>query len=162
LVNRLQLNLQVFRPELSAAWQEARYGQLWERGVQGIRDYNQRNKVEPMARALDALGAGTWFSGLRRSQSESRRDQAVLQNQGQTVKVFPIVDWTNRDVHQYLKKHDLPYHPLWEKGYVSIGDRHTSQPVTTTGGRDQDTRFFGLVRECGLHEPERFASMLTA
>ena len=157
LVERMQLNLQVFRPQLSAAWQEARFGASWEQGVQGIRAYNQRNKVEPMAQALAALDAGTWFSGLRRDQSESRRNLALLQNQGRTVKVFPILDWTNRDVHRYLKKYDLPYHPLWDQGYVSIGDRHTSQPVTT-GGRDQDTRFFGLVRECGLHEPERFQS----
>ena len=42
----------------------------------------------------------------------------------------PIIDWTDRDVYQYLKKHDLPYHPLWEKGYVSIGDTHTTRPLT--------------------------------
>jgi phosphoadenosine phosphosulfate reductase len=58
-------------------------------------------------------------------------------------------------VHEYLKAYDLPYHPLWEQGYVSIGDRHTSHPLTE-GMSAQDTRFFGLVRECGLHEPERF------
>ena len=157
LVDRLRLNLQVFRPQTSAAWQEARYGKLWEQGVAGIHDYNQRNKVEPMERALEALQVGTWFSGLRRSQSQTRRDLAVLGKQGGVVKVLPIVDWSNRDIHQYLKQHDLPYHPLWEQGYVSIGDRHTSQPITA-GGEEEDTRFFGLVRECGLHDPERFRS----
>jgi phosphoadenosine phosphosulfate reductase len=71
------------------------------------------------------------------------------------IKVHPIADWSNRQVHQYLKAFDLPYHPLWEQGYVSIGDSHSSFPLGE-GMQEQDTRFFGLVRECGLHEPENF------
>jgi len=155
LVDRLDLNLHVYRPQLSPAWQELRFGRLWEQGADGIRRYNQMNKVEPMERALDELQARTWFSGLRRMQSDTRKDLAVMQYHGRTVKVHPIADWSNRDIHQYLKAHDLPYHPLWEKGYVSIGDWHTSRPLAE-GMTEQDTRFFGLVRECGLHEPERF------
>jgi len=151
LVDRLGLNLKVVRPEHSAAWQEARHGKLWETGAEGIRRYNRINKVEPMEKALSDLGAGTWFSGLRRSQSDTRKDVSVLQAHGSSVKVHPIADWSNRDVHQYLKAHDLPYHPLWDDGYVSIGDRHTSRPLGA-GMREQETRFFGLVRECGLHE----------
>jgi phosphoadenosine phosphosulfate reductase len=54
-------------------------------------------------------------------------------------------------VHRYLAKHDLPYHPLWDKGYVSIGDVHTSRPLAD-GLTPEQTRFFGLKRECGLHE----------
>jgi phosphoadenosine phosphosulfate reductase len=155
LVQRLDLNLKVYRPVLSPAWQEARFGRRWEQGVEGIREYNQMNKVEPMERAFRELETGTWFSGLRRSQSDTRQGLGILQRQAQVVKVNPIADWNNRDVHQYLKAHDLPYHPLWEKGYVSIGDRHTSHPLGA-GMREQDTRFFGLVRECGIHEPEHF------
>ncbi len=63
LTARLNLDLRVYRAELSPAWQEARYGQLWEQGVEGISQYNQINKVEPMKRALRELKAGTWFSG---------------------------------------------------------------------------------------------------
>jgi phosphoadenosine phosphosulfate reductase len=155
LVDQLELKLKVYRPQISAAWQELRFGRLWEQGADGIRQYNQMNKVEPMERALQDLQVGTWFSGLRRTQSDSRQNLAVLQRHGQAVKVYPIADWSNRDIHQYLKAHGLPYHPLWEQGYVSIGDHHTSRPLTE-GMTEQDTRFFGLVRECGLHEPERF------
>jgi phosphoadenosine phosphosulfate reductase len=157
LVDRLQLNLQIFRPQISPAWQELKFGRRWEQGAEGIRHYNQMNKVEPMQRALKELKVGAWFSGLRRTQSESRQALSVLQSHEQIVKVHPIADWSNRDIHHYLKAHDLPYHPLWEQGYVSIGDRHTSQPITA-GMTEQDTRFFGLVRECGLHQPERFQS----
>jgi phosphoadenosine phosphosulfate reductase len=65
--------------------------------------------------------------------------------------VLPIVDWTDRDVFRYLQANDLPYHPLWEKGYVSIGDTHTSRPLTSELTAEQ-TRFFGLKRECGIHD----------
>ena len=156
LSERLNLNIEVVRPEISPTWLEARHGKLWEQGVEGIRRYNQTSKVLPMERALKRFSVGTWFSGLRRSQSESRRELGVLALHGQVVKVQPLIDWSNRDLHRYLKQFALPYHPLWEQGYVSIGDVHTSRPLAT-GMEEQDTRFFGLVRECGLHEPERFS-----
>jgi phosphoadenosine phosphosulfate reductase len=155
LVERLELNLKVIRPEHSAAWQEARHGRLWESGAEGIRRYNRINKVEPMERALAEQAAGTWFSGLRRNQSDTRKDISILQARGSTVKVHPIADWSNRDIHRYLIAHDLPYHPLWDDGFVSIGDHHTSRPLDA-GMSAQETRFFGLVRECGLHEVDHF------
>ena len=151
LTERLKLNLQVFRPLVSRAWMEARHGRLWEQGLVGIEQYNSLRKVEPMKRALKELGVGTWFTGLRRTQSTSRANAPVLQQREARWKVNPIVDWTDRDVWQYLKKHDLPYHPLWHEGYVSIGDFHTTTRWEP-GMRDEDTRFFGLKRECGIHE----------
>lgn len=155
LTERLDLNLQVFRPRLSPAWQERRFGQLWEAGAEGIRRYNRINKVEPMQEALDALRVGTWFSGLRRVQSQSRATTPILQRQGRAVKVHPLADWSDRDIHRYLKEFDLPYHPLWNEGYVSIGDIHTTRPLTADIS-EEETRFFGLLRECGLNEPEHF------
>ena len=151
LVDRLKLNLQVYRPLVSRAWMEARHGRLWEQGVLGLDNYNQLRKVEPMRRALDELGVGTWFTGLRRNQAASRAGTPIVQQRGARLKVSPIADWSDRDVWQYLKKHDLPYHPLWHEGYVSIGDFHTTTRWEP-GMRDEDTRFFGLKRECGIHE----------
>ncbi len=151
LTERLKLNLHVYRADISAAWQEARFGKLWEKGLEGIEQYNKINKVEPMQRALKELNAGIWFAGLRRSQSDSREHLPVLQKVGGRLKVLPIIDWTNKDLHYYLKDHQLPYHPLWDEGYVSIGDWHTTQSLQE-GMSEQDTRFFGLKRECGLHE----------
>mgnify|MGYP000455746352 CR=1 FL=1 len=55
LTDRLKLNLKVYQAPITPAWQEARYGKLWEQGVEGIEKYNQINKVEPMARALKEL-----------------------------------------------------------------------------------------------------------
>jgi len=150
LTERLKLNLHVFRSEMSAAWQEARFGNLWEQGEDGLKKYNSMNKVEPMQRAMSSVGAGTWYSGLRRAQADSRADRKILEFQHGRVKFHPIVDWSNRDIHMYLKEHDLPYHPLWEQGYVSVGDTHTTTKLEE-GMREEDTRFFGQNRECGLH-----------
>ena len=150
LTAKLDLNLNVYRPRQSAAWQEARYGRRWEKGVTGLKAYNHDNKVEPMERALEDLGVGTWFAGVRRSQSAGRARTPFIDSSGERWKIHPIADWSDRDIYQYLKKHKLPYHPLWEKGYVSIGDVHTTLTLADAGSKDA-TRFFGLQRECGLH-----------
>lgn len=151
LSQRLNLNLKVFRANMSTAWQEARFGRLWEKGLDGLKQYNQMNKVEPMENGLFQLDVSTWFAGVMRSQSESRKNLPVLQKIRGRLKVHPLIDWNNRTIHQYLKQHDLPYHPLWEKGYVSIGDTHSTVPLTL-GMSEEQTRFGGLKRECGLHE----------
>ena len=150
LTDRLGLNLQVYRPELSPAWQEARLGRLWEQGAGGIDRYNWMNKVEPMERALSELGARTWLAGLRREQARSRAELPVLRVQDGRLKVHPIIDWSESDVHRYLRRHDLPDHPLRHQGYVSIGDVHTTTRLLP-GMLEEETRFFGLKRECGLH-----------
>lgn len=151
LSGRLRLNLHIYRAELSPAWQEARYGKLWQQGLDGIDRYNRLNKVEPFQRALREQAAGSWFAGLRRQQSESRQQLPVLRVQHGRCKLHPIVDWSNRDVHRYLRRHRLPYHPLWDDGYATVGDFHTSRPLAA-GVSEEQTRFFGLKRECGLHE----------
>lgn len=151
LTDRLGLNLRVYRPLVSSAWQEARYGKRWEQGLAGLDDYNRDNKVEPMERALDELEVGTWFAGLRRVQSGSRAHTPFVQRSGDRYKVHPIADWSDRDVHEYLRRHDLPYHPLWDRGYISIGDTHSTRSLAEVDSIEE-TRFRGLKRECGLHE----------
>ncbi|GAB6197111.1 phosphoadenylyl-sulfate reductase [Lysobacter xanthus] len=152
LTQRLSLNLHVYRPQIGIAWMEARFGRLWEQGLDGLERYNRLRKVEPMQRALDELGVRCWIAGLRRSQSRSRANVDVLELRDGRWKLHPIVDWTDRDVYMYLQEHDLPYHPLWHEGYVSIGDIHTTRPLDA-GMSEEETRFFGLKRECGLHQP---------
>ena len=147
---QLNLNLRVYRAAHSSAWQTARHGKEWEAGVEGLNRYNQRNKVEPMQRALRELEIRTWYAGLRRSQSESRRHIPILEQRDGRWKFHPLADWSDRDVWHYLTRHDLPYHPLWHDGYLSIGDQHSTIPWRE-GLREEDTRFQGLKRECGLH-----------
>ena len=150
LAAKLKLNLKVYRPEIGVAWMEARFGKLWEQGIDGIDRYNRLRKVEPMQRALGDLGARTWIAGLRRSQASTRAAIDFLELRDGRWKFHPIADWNDRDVWQYLQRHQLPFHPLWEQGYISIGDVHTTR-AWRPGMREEDTRFFGLKRECGLH-----------
>lgn len=153
LTEKLNLNLKVFRAKESPSWQEAKYGKLWEQGVDGIEKYNKINKVEPMRRALSELGTKVWFSGLRREQSSSRANLPILSIQNGVFKFLPIVDWSNKDIHYYLEENELKYHPLREEGYLSLGDTHTTKKWEP-GMNEEETRFFGLKRECGLHEDD--------
>jgi phosphoadenosine phosphosulfate reductase len=129
---------------------EAQYGKLWEQGREGLDRYLELRKVEPMRRALKTLGTNTWFAGLRRSQAESRAKLNPLEVRDGRYKVHPIFDWSDRDVYLYLKAHGLPYHPLWDKGYVSIGDWHSTKALHEVSSAEE-LRFAGLKRECGIH-----------
>ncbi len=152
LTDRLNLNLKKYRGKMSAAEQEALHGRLWEKGSEGLKQYNLINKVEPMDRAVKELGAKAWLAGLRRSQSSSRADRSFVEQQNQMTKIYPILDWDNKTMHEYMTENGLPYNPLWEIGYVSLGDWHSTRKLEA-GMSEEETRFAGLQRECGLHEP---------
>jgi phosphoadenosine phosphosulfate reductase len=152
LRGKLNLNLRIYQPSITAARQEAIYGKLWEEGtVEAIERYNLINKVEPMNRAIRDLNATAWLSGLRRSQASTRQTLPFLEKQNQTWKIYPILDWTDQDVERYMNLRDLPFHPLQDQGYASVGDWHSTARLEE-GMSAEDTRFGGLKRECGLHE----------
>ena len=151
----MQLNLKVYQSDVSPARMEALHGKLWESGsLEDLDRYTQIRKVEPMQRALDELQATAWLAGLRRDQTDYRKNLRVIDRQGDHFKLLPILEWNARDIYRYLTKHDLPYHPLFDQGYTTIGDWHSSRPLTATDTSDRDTRFHGLKQECGLHLPE--------
>ena len=149
LTQRLGLNLHVTAAHDSPAWFEQRHGKLWETD---IKRYNALRKVEPMERALKELNATATLAGLRAQQTEHRAAMRHVETNGR-AKVAPILDWGNREVHLYLKEHDLPYHPLREQNYASIGDWHSTRPVAE-GEDERAGRFNGQAAECGLHVPE--------
>ena len=152
---RLGLNLQVYQSPISPARMEALYGKLWEQGnVEALDRYDRLRKVEPMERALQELGATAWLAGLRSDQTQYRSTLETVSKQGDRYKIFPILPWTAKDIYQYLQAHDLPYHPLYDFGYMTVGDWHSSRPMTLEDLSDRDTRFGGLKQECGLHLPQ--------
>ncbi|MEM1238272.1 MAG: phosphoadenylyl-sulfate reductase [Cyanobacteria bacterium P01_H01_bin.26] len=154
LTRRLNLNLKVYQSDISPARMEALHGRLWDQDtVEALNRYDHIRKVKPMQRALKDLGAKAWLAGLRANQTSHRQTLGRIAQQNNIYKLHPILSWHSRDVYQYLTTHDLPYHPLFDQGYVTVGDWHSSRPLTASDSDGRDTRFKGLKQECGLHLP---------
>lgn len=151
LTDHLGLNLQVHQSPVSAARFESQHGQLWQTGLSGMEQYNQLRKVEPLQTALSAGQVNTWFAGVRRSQSPLRAQLPWVEYKQERFKTHPLLDWTDRDMYQYMQRHQLPQHPLFERGYISVGDTHSTKSIHEVDSLDE-LRFFGLKRECGIHE----------
>ena len=155
LTQRLNLNLKVYQSPISPAHMEAIHGRLWTEGtVEALNAYDQMRKVEPMQRALKELKAQGWLAGLRADQTSHRSQLKRVIQQGNIYKVHPILPWSSHDVDHYLTYHSLPYHPLKDMGYATVGDWHSSRPMTEEDQHERDTRFQGVKQECGLHLPE--------
>ncbi len=152
LTKRLDLNLKVYSSPITPARQEALYGKLWEGDLEHLNKYLYINKEEPMKRAMEEIKADARLVGLRRSQSDSRQNRGFIEFIDGTARVYPILNWTDKNIWEYIQKHELAYHPLWDDGYVSIGDWHSTSKLLP-GMDAQDTRFGGIKRECGLNEP---------
>jgi phosphoadenosine phosphosulfate reductase len=104
-------------------------------------------KVEPLERAL--ADADCWISGVRRDQSPDRAGTEELDwdERHGLWKANPLAGWTERDVWAYIAAHDLPYNPLHDQGYASIGCTHCTLP-----GAGREGRWAGLAKdECGIH-----------
>ncbi len=151
LTKKLRLNIQTIRPLLTPAQLEQKHGKLWEMGPEGLEKFHEIVRVEPLRRAMKQLEPQLWVAGLRRTSADSRKKLAVLSQNKKRLKLLPILDWTDRQVGEYLRQHSLPYHPLWSQGYVSIGDRVTTKRLDEVKDPDQ-LRHFGWKRECGIHE----------
>lgn len=149
LTSLLDLDLRIYQPTISAARIQALWGDLWENGKEGADRYGLITKIEPMNRALREIGSDVWLSGLRRSQSNTRIDRPFVEQQKKTVKAYPILDWADAQVDLYFHQNRLPRHPLADKGYVTMGDWHSTRPVEN--GDVEATRFNGEKFECGLH-----------
>ena len=155
LTQKLDLNLKVYQSPVSPARMEALHGRLWENNnVEDFNRYDEIRKVEPMQRALKELGATGWLAGLRKDQTDHRKTLQRIGKQGDVYKILPIFHWNSRDVYYYLTDNELPYHPYFDLGYTTVGDWHSSRPVTADDQSDRDTRFQGLKQECGLHLPK--------
>lgn len=154
LTSKLNLNLKVYQSHLTPARMEAIYGKLWEKkDVESLNLYDRIRKVEPMQRALQELSAKAWLAGLRQNQTQFRQQLDYVNQQGEQYKILPILRWSSKDIYEYLSKYDLPYHPYFDQGYVSVGDWHSSRPLSADDDDERDTRFHGLKQECGLHLP---------
>ena len=158
-VDRYGIRLTVLEGQVSKAEQERVHGlKLWERDSDKC---CALRKVEPTARALEGLDA--WIAGLRRDQSKSRAGIDVLeryqhQDGAPLVKVNPLANWTRNDTWKYLLDHQVPYNPLLDEGYRSIGCWPCTAAVGQGEGEDgkggsaeRAGRWGGRKEECGIH-----------
>ena len=138
-----------YKSQLTPEEQARQHGdELW------LRDPDlccQLRKVEPNQRAL--TGKRAWISGLRRDQASTRRETPSVQwdEKFGLVKVNPLVRWTEADVWAYIVKHDVPYNPLHDQSYPSLGCTYCTKPVQP-GDDPRAGRWQGFDKtECGLH-----------
>jgi phosphoadenosine phosphosulfate reductase len=138
---RFDLNLSMIKPEVP----------LDDRWLTDPDACCQARKVEPLQRAL--AGKAAWMSGLRRDEAQSRANSPIVSydvGRG-LVKVNPIATWTDQDVAGYIHDHELPVHPLADRGYASIGCWPCTRPVEE-GETTRAGRWYGTDKtECGLH-----------
>ena len=105
-------------------------------------------KIDALERALEDVDG--WVTGIRREQSPTRAGAAKLEYDDRRGiwKVNPLADWSEKDLWTYIYRHDVPYHPLHDQGYASIG----CEPCTRAGA-GREGRWAGLDKtECGIHE----------
>lgn len=113
------------------------------------------NKNEPINRAMNELAPRAWLRGIRRNQTDERKAARFVEwaQRYNCYAISPLLNWSTREIYAYLKKHDLPHHPLYEKGYTSIGCNPLSCTRAITVGEDARAgRWAGTGKvECGIN-----------
>lgn len=110
------------------------------------------NKIAPMEPLLDQFDI--WINGVRGDQNSNRANFQIEQaTQRNAWRFHPIIDWSNRDIYKYIADHQLPHHPLDDKGYISIGCEPCTRKFDLEMLHDErGGRWFGMTKtECGLH-----------
>jgi len=149
---RYGIEVEYVRPELTVAEYEAEHGGPLYRHRPDQCCYDR--KVLPLRRAV--VGYDAWISAIRRDQTKDRAAADLVQWDAKfsLVKVNPLLAWTKTDVWKFITDHDIPYNPLHDQGYPSIGCWPCTQAVGP-GGDERDGRWAGsMKKECGLHVVE--------
>ncbi|CAI7598313.1 unnamed protein product [Penicillium viridicatum] len=147
-------NVHIYKPagvDTTAEF-EAKYGtKLWEVDDQL---YDWVAKVEPAQRAYREMNVHAVLTGRRRSQGGKRGDLDIIEvDEAGLIKINPMANWSFDQVKQYVKENDVPYNELLDRGYKSIGDWHSTQPVAE-GEDERSGRWKGQQKtECGIHNP---------
>jgi phosphoadenosine phosphosulfate reductase len=149
LKERYGIAVEMIQPELTVAEYEAEHGGplYTHRPDQCCHD----RKVLPLRRAV--VGYDAWISAIRRDQTNQRAVAGVVQWDAKfnLVKINPLLGWTKEDVWAFVHEHDVPYNPLHDQGYPSIGCQPCTRPVQD-GDDERAGRWAGSVKkECGLH-----------
>ena len=151
LINDLSLEIEVLQSELSPARMESLFGKLWETNKSSDLDkYHEIRKIKPLEQALNKHQIYCWASGVRSEQTDNRNKMQFLDVIRERLSLRPLLNWKNKDIFYYMKENKLPSHPLFLKGYSSVGDWHSSSPEGINN-EGRSTRFSGIKQECGIH-----------
>jgi phosphoadenosine phosphosulfate reductase len=150
LVERYGIRFIQVKPKLTPEEQASQYGdKLWE--TDPNKCCNIR-KVEPLFEVLAKYDA--WITGIRRDQAPTRKNAKKVEYDYKfgLLKFNPLASWTSEDVWNYIREHDVPYNPLHDQNYPSIGCSHCTRPVKP-GEDPRAGRWAGKDKtECGLHQ----------
>jgi phosphoadenosine phosphosulfate reductase len=153
LIREWGLNVHTIIPPMSPRKLEMEHGPLlYERDPDLCCTLN---KVAPLDNLKKEIGLTNWISALRKDQSESRKSILPVMKDGQgNLRIHPLADWTRERIWDYVRTNRLPYHPLYDQGYTSIG---CFPPCCTSKngleGDERAGRWQGKAKtECGLHE----------
>lgn len=149
LEDHYRIEIRAFQSELSPEAQEQSYGpKLWAADP----DLCCRiRKLEPLREALK--GCAAWITAIRRNQTAARSTARVVEwdYQWRLVKINPLARWTKADVWSHIRKNNVPYNPLHDRGYPSIGCTHCTRAVAE-GEDERAGRWSNFAKtECGLH-----------
>lgn len=156
------VNLHVYKPEgvtTAEQFQAKHGGSLWETNDEL---YDWVAKVEPQQRAYADLQVKAVLTGRRRSQGGKRGDLDIVEvDEAGVIKINPLANWSFKEVQEYIQQHDVPYNELLDRGYKSVGDWHSTQPIKE-GEDERAGRWKGKDKtECGIHNKKsRYAQFL--
>jgi phosphoadenosine phosphosulfate reductase len=154
--NKYGVNIEVFFPD-----SEKVESMVKEKGINLFYDSIENRKLccqirklDPLARALKGMKG--WITGLRKDQSVTRTDMQLVEwdDNNNMIKINPLINWTEKNVIDYIDEHNIPFNPLHKKGFASIG----CQPCTRAIEPDEDIRAGRWwwenpeTKECGLHQ----------
>ncbi|KAJ2897899.1 putative phosphoadenosine phosphosulfate reductase protein [Zalerion maritima] len=157
------VKVHVYRPEgcdTVAEFESTHGGKLYETNSEL---YDWLAKVEPLQRAYSDLGVAAVLTGRRRSQGAARESIGVIEMDEERgiVKINPLVNWPFEKVQKYVEENQVPYNALLDRGYKSVGDWHSTSPVSE-GEDERAGRWKGQTKtECGIHNKKsRYAQYL--
>jgi phosphoadenosine phosphosulfate reductase len=146
------VHLHIYKPQGvdTTAEFEAKYGpELWKTDDNL---YDWVAKVEPAQRAYSDLSVGAVLTGRRRSQGAKRDSLDIIEvDEAGLIKINPLASWSFKQVQEYIKENNVPYNELLDRGYKSVGDWHSTEPVKE-GEDERAGRWKGQEKsECGIH-----------
>jgi phosphoadenosine phosphosulfate reductase len=156
------ITLHVYKPDgvFTTAEFEARHGkELWKTQPEL---YDWVAKVEPAQRAYSDLNVAAVLTGRRRSQGAKRESLEIIEvDEAGLIKINPLAGWSFEQVQDYIRENDVPYNELLDRGYKSVGDWHSTEPVKE-GEDERAGRWKGQAKtECGIHNKRsRYAQFL--